>query len=169
MRFLLIFFTLLLTKWRELWALKDGEETPHSMEKSRSPIRNTSIRLSCERRINSYVKTTNCRGLFVTAASMMLANPNAAALTVFAGRMGCRLEAVRATAWEKPARTNRWLRKLDLESTRFTTTSLEPLGKVHPPSELFPPLPPTHSLLFKQVWPGFPVTQKIPEPEHPEW
>ena len=53
-------------------------------------------------------------------------------------------------------------------NTRFTTTSLEPLGKVHPPSELFPPLPPTHSLLFKQVWLGFPVTQKIPEPEPPE-
>ena len=45
----------------------------------------------------------------------MLAKPNAAALTVFAERMGCRLEAVSATAWEKPARTNRWLRKLGLE------------------------------------------------------
>ena len=53
-------------------------------------------------------------------------------------------------------------------NTRFTATSLEPLGKVHPPSELFPPLPPTHSLLFKQVWLEFPVTQKIPEPEPPE-
>ena len=60
-------------------------------------------------------KTTSCRVLFVTAAYMMLAKPNAASLAVFAERMGCRLEAVSATAWEKPARTNRWLRKLGLE------------------------------------------------------
>ena len=52
-------------------------------------------------------KTTSCWVLFVTAAHMTLANPNAAALTVFAKRMGCRLEAVSATAWEKPAQTNR--------------------------------------------------------------